>query len=111
MEYGEPNTSEEPHRVFGVPEGTSMTFETFVSVVHPDDRHYVDRMSKAASQGPAHDIEQRLLVGGEVKWAREQAELELATDGTLLGAFGATQDITERKQHEAGPAGSGPTQG
>ncbi|MEJ2386740.1 MAG: HAMP domain-containing sensor histidine kinase, partial [Chromatiaceae bacterium] len=40
------------------------------------------------------------MIGGEVKWVREQAELEFAADGTLLGAFGTTQDITERKQHE-----------
>jgi PAS domain S-box-containing protein len=92
--------SEETHRIFGVPEGAPMTYETFVSVVHPDDRDYVDRMWKAALRGQAYDIEHRLLIGGEVKWVREQAELEFAADGTLLGAFGTTQDITERKQHE-----------
>jgi len=92
--------SEETHRLFGVPEGTPMTYETFLSVVHPDDRDYVDQMWKAALLGQAYDIEHRLLVGSEVKWVREHAELEFAADGTLLGAFGTTQDITERKQHE-----------
>jgi PAS domain-containing protein len=35
-----------------------------------------------------------------VKWVRERAELEFDSQGQLLGGFGTTQDITERKQAE-----------
>jgi PAS domain S-box-containing protein len=92
--------SEETHRIFGVPKGAPMTYDTFLDVVHPDDRDYVNAMWQAALRGKAYDIEHRLLVGDQVKWVRERAELEFATDGSLLGAFGTAQDITERKQHE-----------
>lgn len=89
--------SPENHRIFGVPEGTSMTYQTFLDIVHPDDRAYVDQTWQEALGGTFYDIEHRLLVGGEVKWVSERSELDFAADGTLLGGFGTTQDITERR--------------
>ena len=35
-----------------------------------------------------------------MKWLREQAVMELDQEGRPLGAFGTTQDITERKRAE-----------
>jgi PAS domain S-box-containing protein len=92
--------SAENHRIFGVPRGTPMTYETFMSRVHPDDRDYVDRMWKASLRGAPYDIEHRLVVAGEVKWVREKAELELDEDGVPLSGFGTTQDITDIKRAE-----------
>jgi PAS domain S-box-containing protein len=43
--------SDENYRIFGAPVGTPLSYETFLSVVHPDDRAYVDRMWKAALRG------------------------------------------------------------
>ena len=90
--------SDENHRIFGIPRGTPMTYETFLSTVHPEDREYVDRMWQAGLRGEPYDIEHRIVVDGQVKWVRERAELEFDKDGTLLGGFGTTQDITERKR-------------
>lgn len=87
--------SPENHRIFGVPEGTPMTYETFLGIVHPDDRKYVDRKWKAGLQGKSYDIEHRIIVNGKVKWVRERAELEFDKDGTLLGGFGSSQEITD----------------
>lgn len=92
--------SDENHRIFGIPKGTPMSYETFLSIVHPDDREYVDRMWQAGLRGEPYDIEHRLIVAGEVKWVRERAELEFAKNDMLLGGFGTTQDITERKRIE-----------
>jgi PAS domain S-box-containing protein len=92
--------SDETHRMFGIPKGTPMTYETFLSAVHPDDSKYVNQKWKAALQGEPYDIEHRIIVSGEAKWVRERAELEFGKDGTLLGGFGTVQDITERKQTE-----------
>ena len=92
--------SEENHRVFGVPEGTPMTYETFLDSVHPDDREFVDREWMAALCGEPYDIEHRIIVGDTVRWVRERAELELDRDGELIGGFGTTEDITERKRTE-----------
>jgi PAS domain S-box-containing protein len=89
--------SDETHRIFGIPRETPMTYETFLSNVHPEDREYVDRKWMAALHGEPYDIEHRIIVNGEVKWVRERAELEFDSKGELKGGFGTVQDITERK--------------
>lgn len=92
--------SDENHRIFGIPKGTPMTYETFLSTVHPDDREYVDTMWKAGLADEPYDIEHRIVVDDKIKWVREKAYLEFDKNGELLGGFGITQDITERKKAE-----------
>jgi len=92
--------SDENHRIFGVPKGTPLTYETFLGIVHPDDRRYVDTQWQAGLRGEPYDIEHRIVVGEQVKWVREKAYLEFGDAGELLGGFGITQDITQRKQAE-----------
>jgi PAS domain S-box-containing protein len=92
--------SDENHRIFGIPQGTPMTYETFLSTVHEDDRRYVDTIWKAALRGEPYDIEHRIRANGEVKWVREKAYLEFGDNGELWGGFGITQDISSRKQAE-----------
>jgi signal transduction histidine kinase len=58
-------------------------------------------MWKAGLRGEPYDIEHRIVVNGEAKWVRERAELEFDKDGLLLGGFGTTQEITERKEMQA----------
>jgi len=92
--------SDETYRMFGIPLGAALTYEMFLAAVHPDDRGYVDQEWTAALTGEPYDIEHRILVGDEVKWVSEKAELEFDPEGRLLGGFGSVQDITERKQAE-----------
>jgi PAS domain S-box-containing protein len=92
--------SGENYRIFGIPEGAPLTYETFLAIVHPDDREYVDQMWQAGLHGAPYDIEHRLIVAGEVKWVHEKAVLELDKKGKLLGGFGITQDITRYKRNE-----------
>jgi len=92
--------SDETYRMFGIPKGTSMTYDSFIVAVHPDDRGYVDQKWQAALRGEPYDIEHRIVVNGEVRWVREKAELEVDERGSLMGGFGTVQDITERKDAE-----------
>jgi len=92
--------SDENHRIFGVPKGTPLTYETFLSIVHPGDREYVDAKWKTGLAGENYDIEHRIVVDGKTKWVREKAYLEFDKNGKLLGGFGITHDITERKLAE-----------
>jgi PAS domain S-box-containing protein len=89
--------SDENHRIFDVPKGTPMTYETFLDTIHPDDRAFVEEQWSAALRGAPYDIEHRIMVGDTVKWVREKAYLEFDEAGALQGGFGITQDITERK--------------
>jgi PAS domain S-box-containing protein len=93
--------SDETYRLFGVPKGTPLSYETFLAALHPDDRDFVDRSWQNALRGAPYDIEHRILVGGAVKWVRERAELECDSQGRLLGGFGTVQDVTDQKAAEA----------
>ena len=90
--------SPEIYRLFGIPEGTQVRFETFMAAVHPDDREFVEGQWQAARTAKTYDIEHRLMVNGRVLWVRAWAEFECDEQGALLSAFGAVQDITERHE-------------
>lgn len=90
--------SDENHRMFGIPKGTPMTYETFLSTIHPDDREYVDTQWQAGLAGEDYDVEHRIVVDGKIKWVREKAFLEFDENGNLIGGFGITQDITRRRR-------------
>jgi PAS domain S-box-containing protein len=92
--------SDESYRIFGVPKDTPMSYESFLEIVHPDDREYVDACWSAGLRGEPYDIEHRLLIGDQVKWVREKAYLEFGDEGDVLGGFGITQDITAKKDAE-----------
>jgi len=96
--------SEETGRIFQMPAGTPLTYEKFLSAVHPEDREYVDRKWSEALNGGPYDIEHRIVAGGRVKWVSEKAELEFDEAGKFLGGFGTVQDITDRKTAEANRA-------
>lgn len=92
--------SDEIHRIFGIPMGTPLTYESFLKTVHPEDRIGVDNAWRSALRGAPYDIEHRIVANGAVKWVRERAEMEFDEQGALVGGFGTSEDITERKLYE-----------
>ena len=68
--------SDETYRIFGIPIGAHLTYETFLAAVHPDDRARVDVAWAAALNGAPYDVEHRILAGRKIKWVRERANLE-----------------------------------
>jgi sigma-B regulation protein RsbU (phosphoserine phosphatase) len=85
-------------RIFGIPQGTPLTYESFVALIHPADRDSVNAAWSAAMQGARYDIEHRIVVGSTVKWVRERAQVEFDKDGRAVEGIGTVQDITERKR-------------
>ncbi len=65
--------SDEAFRIFGVPKGTPLTYESFLGSIHPADREAVDKAWTAAMRGAPYDIEHRIVVSGALKWVRERA--------------------------------------
>ena len=92
--------SDENFRIFGVPKDTPLTYESFLGKVHPADRILVDTAWKQALTGKHYDVEHRIVVGKEIKWVRELAELEFDEHGSVLGGFGTTEDITDIKSSQ-----------
>lgn len=62
--------------------------------------NYVDTKWNAGLRGDLYDIEHRIIADGKTKWVREKAYLEFDPENKLLGGFGITQDITEKKNAE-----------
>ncbi len=92
--------SAENHVIFGIPDEGKINYDRFLDTVHPDDRHFVGAKWRSALSGEEYDVEHRIIVRGEVKWIREKAELEFDGNGEAIGAFGTTQDVTDRKKTE-----------
>ena len=93
--------SDENYRIFGLPKGTPLRYETFLSIIHPDDRTFVDADWRSAIQsGTPYETEHRIIADGRVKWVREKAYLEFDDNESLIAGFGITQDITERRKAE-----------
>jgi PAS domain S-box-containing protein len=92
--------SNEVYRMFDMPRDTALGYRAFLGMVHPEDRERVDRAWAAALQGAPYDIEHRILVGDQLKWVRERAEVEFDPQGKAVRGIGTVQDITERKRAE-----------
>ena len=89
--------TDENYRIFGVPLGTELSYENFLSCIYPEDRDYVHEQWTAAMNHKPYDIEHRLVVNGKVTWVREKADMAFDEHGNAVKAIGFTQDITDRK--------------
>ncbi|MEN6463712.1 MAG: PAS domain S-box protein, partial [Syntrophaceae bacterium] len=92
--------SDEAYKIFDVPKGTALNYESFLSRVHPDDREIVKRKWAEAVPGEIYEMEFRILSGDTVKWVRGRTDLESDEGGNMRGGFGTVQDITESKRIE-----------
>jgi PAS domain S-box-containing protein len=93
--------SAEMCRIFGVEPGTSPDFETYLSLVHPEDReHAGGEIQRAAESGAAeYEFDHRvLLADGQVRWVRGRGVVERASDGAVVRMSGTSQDITELRK-------------
>jgi PAS domain S-box-containing protein len=92
--------SDENFRIFEIPKGTPLTYQSFLERVHPADRELATKAWQDALIGKPYDIEHRIIVNHKVKWVRELAELEFDEHGALYGGFGTTEDITDLKHSQ-----------
>lgn len=88
--------TEETYRIFGVVPSQAITFELFLSYIHPDDRAKVIQAWTAALAGETYDVEHRIVVKDEIRYVRERAQIERDADGEPRLGIGTVQDITER---------------
>ncbi|UMZ74170.1 SpoIIE family protein phosphatase [Natranaerofaba carboxydovora] len=87
------------YQIFEINDKTPITYEYFLSLVHPDDRDYVSKeWLKAAKGFKEYNIEHRIYTKNGIKWVRELAEIEYDYKNRPTKAYGAVQDITEQKR-------------
>lgn len=90
--------SNEVYRIFEVDGDDPLTYEDFLSFVHPDDRDFVHDRWMAALEGDSYDVEHRIITGEEeTKWVRERAAVEFDGGDEPIYAIGVVQDITDQQ--------------
>ena len=79
------------------------TSEVLADLIHPEDRESVmARLQQSARQGTNYEIEHRLLLrDGTFKWVYTIVEPSVNIARQVVKLYGTTQDISERKLHEA----------
>ena len=95
--------SDEIYRIFGLyPQAFPATYESFLRIVHPDDRSLVNRMvNESLYDHKEYSHEHRLIIpSGGVRIVHQQGEVTYGPDGTPLWMVGTMQDITERRASE-----------
>ena len=97
---GRVDLSAETCRQFGLPPGSTGSYQAYLGKVHPDDRTSVDEAWRAALAGSAMAHEHRLLLGDKLRWVRQIAEIRRDAEGHPRDLVGVLQDITERKDFE-----------
>ncbi len=88
----------ECYRIFGVPEGTTITVASLFSRVHPADREILsgagrDVLERAVPLDVEHRVERP---DGTVRWVHARAHVERDAAGAPVGMVGTVQDITDR---------------
>jgi PAS domain S-box-containing protein len=90
------------HALFGLEQGEGMTYEKFISLVHPEDRDAVQEACRqCVSRGFDGGMEYRIVLkdGGE-RWILEKGLTYKDAGGKPLYMTGACVDISERKEAE-----------
>jgi len=95
--------SDETYRIFGLDsEQFDEPYESFLRIVHPDDREQLERaVDNAISHRKTLDTEYRIVLGnGSERVIHSVAEPRLDQSGQPVGLHGVVHDVTERKRAE-----------
>ncbi|EGV33369.1 multi-sensor hybrid histidine kinase [Thiorhodococcus drewsii AZ1] len=95
--------SDESYRIFGLPLGSSASFDSMVAALVEEDKVAMLETwrSTLSSRRTKYNAEHRIMAGGQTRWIRVLAEIVRDAAGTPQRALGAVQDITERKKTAA----------
>ncbi len=105
-----PNTgalqlSARSRELFGIPPDMDVTYETYLTAVHPDDRPIVhDTVAHVRQPGSTgrFDIEYRTIgiIDGRERWVAERGRAVLDSAGQVVRFIGTMLDTTEKKNAE-----------
>ena len=95
--------SEELYNILGIDrDGSPITFNKFMELVHPEDRDNVtDTIQASIEQGKPYSIEHRIVrADGQERVLLEQGELTFDKSGDPVTMTSVTHDITDRYRME-----------
>ena len=78
------------------------TFETYVALLHPDDREGVlDRIKSAVDTKSNYRVEHRVVwPDGSIHWISGAGAVTVGDDGTVTGTVGCSAEVTDRVAQE-----------
>jgi diguanylate cyclase (GGDEF)-like protein/PAS domain S-box-containing protein len=92
--------SDETHRIFGIQDLESVSFEEVINIVHPEDRQMVSEHLFEAKNTGVYEMTNRIIVDGTIKWIASSAKLSKDESGEYVKAHGMLQDVTTQKLYE-----------
>ena len=95
--------SQETERIFGLPPGTfDGSYEGFLALVHPDDRHSLSAaITNAVNDHSPYRIEHRIITpSGATRWVACRGRATYRESEPVSGMMGTVEDITARKEVE-----------
>jgi PAS domain S-box-containing protein len=102
IQTGRITWSDELYRVFGLEQGAGrLTYESYLELVHPADRHFVDEIVKRALEdGEPFAYEHRIVrPNGDERIVASRGRVVLR-GGEPVRMVGSDQDVTEQRQVE-----------
>ncbi|MHC1727257.1 MAG: sigma 54-interacting transcriptional regulator [Syntrophobacteraceae bacterium] len=95
-------TTQKAKDFFGFSPNSDIDFETFLGVVHPEDREGLHETVEVTVQsGSDARAEYRIVrPDGSIRWILSKGRLYPATPGSVARLMGVSLDITKRKQAE-----------
>jgi PAS domain S-box-containing protein len=95
--------SDETYRIFGLqPENFDEKYETFLGLVHPDDRSAVSTAynGSIAEGKDSYEIEHRIVLPGtgKIRIVHEKCDHVRDASGQVIRSIGVVHDITERRE-------------
>ncbi len=97
------NCSDELYNICGLNKNeTTLSFELFLSFVHPDDLAFVnEKIYGMLKDFKTVNLIYRIIkTDGTIRWVDAQNKVDLDTNGSPMRFYGVCQDITERKKVE-----------
>ncbi len=93
---------EATYDIFGLsPKENNLGYESFLDLIHPDDRDYVNRayMDSIRNGRDTYEVEHRIIKRdtGEIRYLFEKCNHIRNIDGQILKSVGMVHDITDHK--------------
>jgi PAS domain S-box-containing protein len=99
---GKVTWSEHAYEIYGLPKGQTLTWELFMSLVHPEDREHVARILHDVHRGiPAPATEYRIVrPDGALLYLLRENEPIYDAAGRIVRVASTVKDITELRQSQ-----------